>query len=87
MREAFGTCEWRKDNEAQITGTVGYYGTLGISPDSGTGNSIVSDGSVTFSLKSKAAGTYILEVMEVIHTTLTYAPRDNVETSESISVP
>ncbi|MBU0703781.1 MAG: M4 family metallopeptidase, partial [Chloroflexi bacterium] len=46
-----------------------------------------SDGTVTFSLKSKQTGTYISEVTNVTHATLTYAPGDNIETSDSLIVP
>ncbi len=46
-----------------------------------------SDGTVTFSLKTKQTGTFISQVTNVTHATLTYAPGDNVETSESLAVP
>ena len=47
----------------------------------------ISDGTVTFSITSKQTGTYTSEVTNVTHATLTYAPGDNVETSESLPVP
>ncbi len=46
-----------------------------------------SDGTVTLNVSSKQTGTYTSEVTGVTHTTLTYAPGDNVETSESLPVP
>ena len=67
--------------------TVALVTTLGggsTSTDSGTTG---TDGSVTFSVKSKMTGTYRLEVTDVSHSSLTYEPADNVETSESLTVP
>ena len=46
-----------------------------------------SDGTVTFSVKSQQTGTYTSEVTDVIHASLTYDPRANVETSKSPTVP
>ena len=46
-----------------------------------------ADGTATFSLKNKAQGTYTSQVTNVTHATYTYAPADNVETSESLIVP
>lgn len=46
-----------------------------------------ADGTVTFNLMSKQAGTYISEVTNVTHTSYTYDPDSNLETSESLSVP
>ncbi len=45
------------------------------------------DGTVTFSLRSKRTGTYTSEVTDVTHSTYTYNPADNLETSESLTVP
>jgi hypothetical protein len=42
----------------------------------------VSDGTVTFYLKSKTKGTYVSTVANVTHATLIYNPTANVETSE-----
>jgi len=47
----------------------------------------VSDGTVTFSLKSKDTGTYTATVTNVSHTSFTYVPEDNVESSATLSVP
>ncbi len=46
-----------------------------------------ADGTATFSLKNKAKGTYTSQVTNVTHATYTYAPADNVETTESLVVP
>ena len=46
-----------------------------------------SDGTVTFSVKSRQNGTYASEVTSVTHASLTYDPVANFETSESLSVP
>jgi subtilisin family serine protease len=46
-----------------------------------------TDGTVTFSYKSKSTGTYVSEVTDVTHATLIYNPAANVQTSDSITVP
>jgi len=46
-----------------------------------------TDGSVTFSYTSKTTGTYTSTVTDVTHSSFTYNPGANVETSESLSVP
>jgi len=46
-----------------------------------------SDGTVTFNLRSRQTGTYVSEVTDVTHASLTYDPAANVETSESLTVP
>ena len=46
-----------------------------------------SDGTVTFSTRSRQTGTYTAEVADVTHATLVYAPGDNVVTSMSLPVP
>jgi inhibitor of cysteine peptidase len=46
-----------------------------------------SDGTVTFSLKTKVTGTFISEVTNVTHSDFTYNASSNVETSESLVVP
>ncbi len=45
-----------------------------------------SDGSVTFSVKSKLKGTYTSEVTNVTHASFTYDPAANVVTSKSLLV-
>ncbi|MBN1955443.1 MAG: protease inhibitor I42 family protein [Anaerolineae bacterium] len=45
-----------------------------------------ADGSITFSYKSRSSGTYVSEVTGVTHTSYTYDPNANVETSESLNV-
>jgi len=44
-------------------------------------------GTVTFSVKTKQTGLYTSEVTNVSHTSYTYDPASNVETSETLSVP
>ncbi len=46
-----------------------------------------TDGTVTFYLTSKVTGTYVSEVTNITHSTYTYNPAANVETSESLRVP
>jgi len=46
-----------------------------------------SDGTVTFSLKSKLTGTYTSTVTDVVKEGWVYDPASNVETSESLTVP
>jgi hypothetical protein len=46
-----------------------------------------SDGTITFSLKTKVTGTFISEVTNVTHSDFTYNASSNVETSESLVVP
>ena len=45
-----------------------------------------TDGTVTFSVKTKTTGTYTSTVTDVTHATLLYEPADNVETSETLTV-
>lgn len=47
----------------------------------------VSDGTVTFKLKSKLTGTYTSTVTNVVKEGWTYDPASNIETSESLTVP
>ncbi|HSJ58613.1 MAG TPA: C1 family peptidase [Anaerolineae bacterium] len=55
---------------------------------SATGSAVTgADGSVTFSVKSKKAGTYTSTVTNVTHTTYTYAPNANVITTQTLIVP
>ena len=46
-----------------------------------------SNGQVTFSIKTRLTGTYVSEVTNVTHPTLTYDPSANAETRDSIVVP
>jgi Zn-dependent metalloprotease len=46
-----------------------------------------TDGTVTFRVKSKQTGTYVSEVTDVTHASLSYDSAANVETSESLTVP
>jgi serine protease len=46
-----------------------------------------TDGTVTFSVKSRTTGNYMSQVTNVTHTSLTYAPGDNSETSELLIIP
>ena len=53
---------------------------------SGSG-STNSDGAVTFTLRSRQIGTYGSEVTDVVKTGWDYDPSENIETSDSTSVP
>ena len=66
--------------------TVDFRTTIGSSTATGS-ETTGTDGTATFSVKSKATGTYVSEVTGVTHATFTYEPADNIETSESLSVP
>jgi hypothetical protein len=46
-----------------------------------------ADGTVTFSLKNKAKGSYTSQVTNITHATYTYNSADNVVTSKSLVVP
>ena len=46
-----------------------------------------SEGTVTFSLRSKLTGTYISTVTDVVKSGWTYDSASNIETSESLTVP
>ena len=46
-----------------------------------------TDGTVTFSLKTKSTGTFTSAVSDVTHATLGYDPAANLETSETLTVP
>jgi hypothetical protein len=78
----------KDENNAPVSGaTVSIQMTI---PGGGTASGSATtggDGTVTFSLKTKKTGTFISQVTNVTHDTLTYAPGDNVETSESLVVP
>jgi thermitase len=45
------------------------------------------DGIATFSIKSKQKGTYSSEVTHVAHSSYTYDPASNVESTETVTVP
>jgi hypothetical protein len=55
-------------------------------PSTGSGTT-ASDGTITFSLRSKQTGTYTSEVTNVTHSSFTYDASANVETSETLAVP
>jgi hypothetical protein len=59
-------------------------------PSSGTATGSAttgSNGTVTFSLKSRNTGSYVATVTNVSHSSYTYNPGANVETSDSLQVP
>jgi hypothetical protein len=61
--------------------------TTAMPSGSATGSGLTgTDGTVTFSVRSKDAGTYTSTVDNVSHTSYTYDPTSNVETSESLDV-
>jgi hypothetical protein len=61
--------------------------TIPAGPSSSKSGVTNEDGIVTLSVKSKNTGTYTSAVTDVTHTSLTYDPASNVETTEQLSVP
>ena len=66
--------------------TVDLTTTIGSSTATGSGPT-GTDGTVTFSFKSKQTGTYTSSVTNVSHASYTYDPASNVETTDSLNVP
>jgi predicted secreted protein len=76
------------DQGSAVAGaTVSIKTTVGTKAVATSSGLTAADGKVTFSVKSKTAGTYTSTVTNVTHSSYTYDPAANVLTTKSLVVP